>query len=67
MTTDLLSVQAELDALGERRKQHEEASEALTRDINSALARARGVISRAEAAKRLGLHRTTLYRVYDVT
>jgi transcriptional regulator of acetoin/glycerol metabolism len=66
MATDSSDIREELDALGERRKAHDEAGGDLTDDINAALGRARGKVSMAEAARRLGLHRTTLYRVYDV-
>lgn len=55
----------ELDALGERRRQHDEAEEELAKDTKKALRRAYGVVSVAEAARRCGIHRTTVYRVYS--
>lgn len=55
---------AELDALGQRRAQKESEDAELTRDIRRVLRESEGSISRTEAASRLGIHRTTLYRVY---
>lgn len=55
----------ELDALGERRKRHDEAEEKLAKDTKKALKKAYGVVSVAEAARRCGIHRTTVYRVYS--
>lgn len=59
-----LDFRAELDALGRRRAQRESDDAALTADIRRVLRECEGEISRTEAADRLGIHRTTLYRVY---
>lgn len=66
MATDSSDIRDLLDTLGERRTQHDQDGDQLTKDINKALAKARGKVSMTEAADRLHLHRTTLYRVYDV-
>jgi AcrR family transcriptional regulator len=54
----------ELRALGKRRAKIQGDSEKLTGDIEVALRRAYGNVTVAEAAKLLGVHRTTIYRVY---
>lgn len=53
-----------LRELGQRRKTNETADEALAKEIREALDAAEGVVSTTEAANLLGIHRTTLYRVY---
>lgn len=54
-----------LSSLGKRRKKRDRDGEALAKDIKEALAAARVAgIPMEEAAKRLGLNRTTLYQVY---
>lgn len=63
MTMDA-DLRAELRALGRRRKSLTKQDAELAVQISDALARAEGEISKAEAADLLGLHRTTLYRVY---
>lgn len=55
----------ELDALGTRREEHDEAGQKLAKDTEKALRRAYGTVSVAEAARRLHIHRTTVYRVYS--
>lgn len=68
MATDSRSVaklREELDALGGRRAQQEQDDEKLAKDIKAVLRRARGKLSMQEVADRLGVHRTTLYRVYQ--
>lgn len=57
-------IRATLDALGERREELTRREMELTGDIAKALRVAEGVIPKAESARRLGLHRTTIYRVY---
>ncbi len=60
-------VREALRLLGERRGQDEAGRATLTKEINTALARIeRAGISKSEAARLLGVHRTTLYRVYKV-
>lgn len=56
-----------LRGLGERRRQAETDSEELTGLIKDALKKAgRAGITKSDAARLLGVHRTTLYRVYDL-
>lgn len=57
-------IRIELRALGKRREAQEQRDNELGAAIRDALARAEGKVSKAEAADLLGLHRTTLYRVY---
>lgn len=59
-----VDIREELRQLGERRSQHEGDGTSLAADIADALMRAEGVVSRAESARLIGIHRTTLYRVY---
>jgi transcriptional regulator of acetoin/glycerol metabolism len=60
-------VRAELKALGERRARRDEEDVELTKEINAALAKiSKANIAKTEAADLLGVHRTTLYRVYKV-
>jgi len=60
-------VREELRALGERRAQRDKDDEKLTKEINAALAKIeRAGVPKTEAADLLGVHRTTLYRVYRV-
>ena len=61
---DSVDIREELRLLGERRRSHEGDGETLAADITAALLRAEGEVSRAEAARLIGIHRTTLYRVY---
>ncbi len=57
----------DLRVLGERRARRDKEDKELTADINDTLALIeRAGISKSEAARRLGVHRTTLYRVYKV-
>lgn len=63
-SVDRVDVREELRLLGERRARHDEDTVSLAADITAALVRAQGVVSRAEAARLIGIHRTTLYRVY---
>ena len=57
-------VRQKLKRLGRRRAAHEQRGDALMREIRAALVEAEGVVPRTEAAALLGVHRTTLYRVY---
>lgn len=59
------ALRARLDNLGRKRAELTEDEMQLSEDISSALRDAKGVIPKSESARRLGLHRTTLYRVYD--
>lgn len=60
----LAAVRAKLDALGERRQQLDADDEALMKEVEDALGEAFGLIPVTEAADRLHMHRTTVYRVY---
>lgn len=57
-------LRAKLDDLGRRRQQHEDEDAELAHEIREALSACDGVVSKTEAATRLKMHRTTLYRVY---
>lgn len=57
-------LRARLRDLAKRRREHSKEDAKLTRDIKKALAEADGEISVSEQANLLGMHRTTLYRVY---
>lgn len=57
-------IREELKALGERRKANEADEAEIAKDVTRALKRAYGKVTVAEAAKLLGIHRTTVYRVY---
>jgi DNA-binding phage protein len=57
-------IRAELDALGQRREALDTEDEALMDEVREVLARAEGVVPVTEAADRLKMHRTTIYRVY---
>lgn len=58
-------IRDKLDRLGRERTELNERDMDLHDDIAAAIEESRGVVPKAEAARRLGLHRTTLYRVYD--
>jgi transcriptional regulator of acetoin/glycerol metabolism len=53
-----------LAELGRRRREHDANGVELSDDIRKALVEAKGVVTLAEAAELLGVHRTTIYRVY---
>lgn len=57
-------VRERLRSLGERRARLTEDESSLAVEISDALRDAEGLIPRAEAARLIGVHRTTLYRVY---
>lgn len=58
-------VRVRLDQLGRRRKRRDHDIETLAEEIKETLAAARVTgVPMTEAAKRLGLNRTTLYQVY---
>lgn len=63
-STDLAGIRRELDSLGRRRRALDARDEELSREVTDALRRAYGHIPVSEAARRLGVHRTTVYRVY---
>lgn len=67
MSAEQIRIRAELRSLGRRRKRHEVGGDALAADIRRALGRIEGHLTRTEAASLLGVHRTTLYRVYGST
>lgn len=67
MATDSADARTALAQLGQRRKDHEEGGEELAGEIQAALMRAMSEgVSKSEAARLLGVHRTTLYRVYNI-
>jgi transcriptional regulator of acetoin/glycerol metabolism len=57
-------IRDELRALGERRKLAAKDESKLASDIERVLRRAYGKVTVSEAANLLGIHRTTVYRVY---
>lgn len=66
-STSADDLRAELQALGQRRQQHEDEDAELAEEIRQALAKVEqtnGAVSKVEAARLLKMHRTTLYRVY---
>jgi hypothetical protein len=65
MATDSAdAIRAELDALGERREALNLSEEALMAEVENVVGRAYGIIPVTECARRLKMHRTTVYRVY---
>lgn len=57
-------LRATLKRIGKRRSRLKADEERLTEDAEAALRESFGVISVAEASRLLGIHRTTVYRVY---
>jgi transcriptional regulator of acetoin/glycerol metabolism len=57
-------LRAQLQSLGERKATIDTDDHVLTAEIRSAVKDADGVVSMTEVATLLGIHRTTLYRVY---
>lgn len=57
-------IREELRALGERRKVVAKDESKLASDVERVLRRAYGKVPVSEAADLLGIHRTTVYRVY---
>lgn len=55
---------AKLAELGQRRQRMEDEDAEVADLIRQALAKSEGMVSKTEAAALLGMHRTTLYRVY---
>lgn len=53
-----------LDQLGERRAQLDADDEELMKSVAEVLGHAYGVVPVTECARRLRMHRTTVYRVY---
>lgn len=53
-----------LDDIGRRRRTLEGKEEDLRTDTKQALRATKGLVSRAEAARRIGLNRSTLYELY---
>lgn len=64
MTMDSGEIREKLRLLGERRKQIEADEGELSTEVEEALREAYGHVSVTEAAQLLGMHRTTVYRVY---
>lgn len=57
-------VRIKLQTLGQRRRRLKAREDELSDEVTTALKDASGVISVAEASRLLGIHRTTVYRVY---
>jgi DNA invertase Pin-like site-specific DNA recombinase len=57
-------IRKKLDALGRRRARIDRDERELMEDTEALLREADGVVPVAEQARRLGVHRTTIYRVY---
>lgn len=57
-------VRVRLRSLGQRRRRLRTREEELSDEVTQALREAVDVISVAEASRLLGIHRTTVYRVY---
>lgn len=63
-SADTADIKAKLKSLGERRRKLKAREEDLTDDVEAALREAYGHVTVTEAADLLGIHRTTVYRVY---
>lgn len=63
-TLDADDARDRLRELGQRRAELDAEDQDLTKEIRDALAEVAGVIPATEEADLLGVHRTTLYRVY---
>lgn len=57
-------IRKRLDALGRRRTRLDVQDRELMEETRQALADADGLVPVAESARRLRIHRTTVYRVY---
>lgn len=64
MAMDAAEARAKLKALGERRAELNCDEEKLMKEVEEVLGKAYGVVTVTEAANLLGMHRTTVYRVY---
>lgn len=53
-----------LDEIGRRRRELNEQEETLRDATRAALRQSQGIIPRAEAARRVGLNRSTVYELY---
>lgn len=60
-------LRADLDKVGQERAKQEKAERDLVKRATRLFQRGYGKLSVAEMARRTGLHRTTVYRVYDPT
>lgn len=58
------ALEDELDELALRREWQQESTDRLAADIRNLVTRAQGNMSMSEVARRLGIDRSTLYRVY---
>lgn len=63
-SVDLNKLRAELDEIGARRKEQKKVEQKLTKETVALLRKAYGHLTVEEMARRTGMHRTTLYRVY---
>ncbi len=57
-------MRARLDELGDRRKALESADKELRDDTREILRKAKGIVSVAEASRRVRLNRSTVYELY---
>lgn len=64
VSVDPEQIRAELDAIGDRRQALGGQEDDLRKDTREALRKAKGVVPRAEAARRVGLNRSTVYELY---
>jgi transcriptional regulator of acetoin/glycerol metabolism len=64
MASPETDIRQRLADLGRQRKAHERTEGELAVEVEKALGDAYGIVSISEAARLLGMHRTTIYRVY---
>jgi DNA invertase Pin-like site-specific DNA recombinase len=61
---EVADIRRRLDSLGRRRARIDADEAKLMAETEELLREARGIVPVSEAAKRLRIHRTTVYRVY---
>lgn len=64
-SADVADIRAKLKSLGLRRDKLKLAEDVLTDEMEAVLREAYGLVPVTEAADLLGIHRTTVYRVYS--
>lgn len=57
-------IRAQLDDIGQRRQAMKDEDEVLREETANLLRRARGIVPMAEASRRAGLNRSTVYELY---